>query len=610
MRTGYTQDNVYLSVTTPLGKDVLLLQGFQGEEALSRPFHFTLELRSERRDVDFSQVVGRDAAISLVLRPGDSERYLHGVVTRFVQAGTFEDFTRYIAELRPRLWLLTLTRDSRIFQEKTVPEILQQLFSEHDIDVRMELQRSYAKREYCVQHQESTFDFVSRLMEDEGIFYFFEHSEGQHTLVLADDAGAHAPCPGSGTVKVEGHSDSVRGDDAVTGCELEERVVPGGHALGDYDFEKPSLQLLAQVTGSRQERLSQYEYPGHFTQQDVGEHRGRLRLESHEVRARVLRGQGRVRGFTSGHRFTLAEHAREDVNGDYVLRWVSHSATEEQYTNSFEAFPATTPFRPPLATPRPMITGVQSARVVGDPGSEEICTDRYGRVKVRFHWDREGRNSCWMRVAHGRAGKGWGTFFLPHIGQEVLVTFLDGDPDRPVITGSVHNLEQRVPYPLSADQTRSTVRGMPPGEGEPNELRFEDKKGAEELYLHAHRDMKTTVEHDSTREVGNDDTLVVKKDQVVSVEQGQSLIVGEDLQVKANKRHALEAGEEIHLKSSRVVIEATSGLTLQGPGLGNFITIDASGVSIQGLMVKINSGGSALPGSGAHPKQPKNTSGS
>ncbi|QRK05075.1 type VI secretion system tip protein VgrG [Archangium violaceum] len=602
----YTQDRVYLSLTTPLGKDVLLLHGFHGEESLSRPFHFTLELRSEQRDVDFAQVVGKDAAITLDLVRG-GERFFHGVVTRFVQAGTYPDFTKYIAELRPWLWLLTLTRDSRIFQDKTVPQILEQLFTEHGFtDFRMELQRSYPPREYCVQHQESTFDFVSRLMEDEGIFYFFEHSESRHTLVLADDAGAHAPCPGPGVARVQGHQSTVKTDDAVTGCELEQQVVPDVHALGDYYFVTPSTRLRTKVAGE-QARFEQYEYPGNFTQQHVGEQRGRVRLESHEVRARTLRGQSRVRWFIPGHRFSLTEHDRDDVNGDYVLRWVSHSATVEQYANSFEAFPAATPFRPPRETPRPVMTGVQSARVVGESGARDIWTDSYGRVKVRFPWDREDRDSCWIRVAQSQAGKGWGTFFLPHVGQEVLVTFVDGDPDRPIITGSVYNAEQRVPYPLSAEQTKSTIRGAPSGEGQPNELRFEDKKGVEELYLHARRDMKVAVEQDSLREVGNDDTLVVKKDQIVSVEQGQSLTVGEDLQVKANKRHALEAGEEVHLKSSKVIIEATSGLTLKGPGPGNFITIDASGVSIQGLLVKINSGGSALSGGGANPKRPKNT---
>ncbi|MFY0565820.1 type VI secretion system Vgr family protein [Archangium lansingense] len=612
MRTDFTQDNVYLSVTTPLGKDVLWLQGFQGEEALSQPFHFTLELRSERPDVDFFQVVGQDATISLVLRPGDTERYLHGVVTRFVQAGTFADFTCYTAELRPRLWLLTLTLDSRIFQEMTVPEILEQLFSEHGIDVRMELQDSYAKREYCVQHQESTFDFVSRLMEDEGIFYFFEHSEAQHRLVLADDPDAHAPCPGPGVAKVEGHLPSVRADDSITSCEVEQQMVPEAISMGDYDFEIPSRPLPPKVTGPSGARLARYEFPGRFNQNAVGAQRDQMRMESHEVRAHTLRGQSRVRGFTSGHRFTLAEHPREDINGDYVLRSVSHEATVEQYTNTFEAFPASTPFCPPVVTPRPLVNGVQSARVVGDPGNEEICTDRYGRVKVCFPWDREHRNSCWIRVAHGRAGNGWGNFFLPHIGQEVLVTFMDGDPDRPVITGSVHNREQQVPFSLSAEQTRSTVRGRPSGEGEPNELRFEDKKGAEELSLHARRDMKVTVEHDSVREVENDDTLEIKQgDQIVSVNQGgQSLTVGGDSQVTVGGNHALEAGREIHLKADRIIIEATSGLTLKGPGgllSSQFITIDQGGVVINGKLVNLNSPGMelrAMSGSGAHPRKP------
>jgi type VI secretion system secreted protein VgrG len=573
MRTGFTQDNVYLSVTTPLGKDVLLLHGFQGEEALSQPFQFTLELRSERRDVDFSQVLGQNAALSLVLLPGDGERYLHGVVTRFVQASTFEDFTQYVAELRPRLWLLTLASDSRIFQHQAVPQILGQLFEEHGIDVRMELRRTYAQREYCVQHQESTFDFVSRLMEDEGIFYFFEHSAERHTLVLADDAAAHPSCPGPGVAKLEGHLPSVRGDNSITHCELEQQVVPDGLMLGDYDFENPSRPLRATVNGPGRLGLTQYQYPGRFTQHDEGEQRGQRRLESQELQSHTLRGEGRVRGFTAGHRFTLAEHPREDLNGDYVLRSVSHSATVEQYTNSFEAFPASMPFRPPQVTPRPQVTGVQSARVVGESGSEDIHTDSSGRVKVCFPWDRKEVHSCWIRVAHGRAGNGWGNFFLPHIGQEVLVTYLDGDPDRPIIIGSVHNRDQRVPFSLSAEQTRSTVRGRPSGEGEPNELRLEDKKGAEELYLHARRDLKVTVEHDGVREVGNDDTLVVKK----------------DLRVKVEGNHTQEAGGEFHQKADTITLEATSSLTLQGPGPGNSITIDASGITLRGLMVKINS---------------------
>jgi type VI secretion system secreted protein VgrG len=303
-------------------------------------------------------------------------------------------------------------------------------------------------------------------------------------------------------------------------------VVPGGYAMGDYSFETPSTRLRAEVSG-QEPRWAQYEYPGHFTRQQVGEQRSRVRLEALEVAARTLRGQGRVRGFISGYRFTLAEHVRGDVNGDYVLRWVSHTATREAYGNSFEAIPAATPFRPPRVTPRPVATGVQSARVVGEPGAD-IWTDRYGRVKVQFPWDRKGRqndqSSCWIRVAQGQAGKGWGHFFLPHVGQEVLVTFVDGDPDRPIITGSVYNAEQRVPFELTREQTRSTLRSAPSGEGEPNEVRFEDKKGSEELYLHARRDLKLSADHDSVRVVEHDDTLVVKQgDRQVRVEKGNEV---------------------------------------------------------------------------------------
>ncbi|PTL82653.1 type VI secretion system Vgr family protein [Vitiosangium sp. GDMCC 1.1324] len=563
MRSGYTQDNVYLSVTTPLGKDVLLLHGIQGEEALSQPFHFTLELHSDRLDVDFSRVVGKSATISLAQRDG-SERFFHGIITRFVQAGTFADFTRYIAELRPWFWLLTLTRDSRIFQNQTVPQILQQLFQDQGFtDFRLALRRTYTPREYCVQHQESAFDFASRLMEDEGIFYFFEHTKDRHTLVLADDAAAHVPCPGPGVAKVQGHLNAARTEDAVTGCELEQQVVPGRYALGDYFFETPSTRLQTQVKG-KEGSQEQYEYPGDFTRRDVGERRGRVRLEAHEAQARTLRGQGHVRWFIPGYRFTLAEHERKDLNGAYVLRWVSHSATVEAYSNSFEAFPAATPFRPPRVTPRPVVHGVQSARVVGKAG-EEIWTDRFGRVKVQFHWDREGKkdesSSCWMRVAQGQAGKGWGNFFLPHVGQEVLVTFLDGDPDRPIVTGSVYNAEQVVPYPLPAGQTKSTLRGDSSGKGEPNELRFEDKKGAEELYLHARRDMKTTVARDSVTEIQGNCTIRVRGNLTLDVGGSIKIKAGRSLTQEAKMSLTSIAGMNLTQKA-KLALESSAGTML------------------------------------------------
>ncbi|AKJ02232.1 type VI secretion system secreted protein VgrG [Archangium gephyra] len=610
MSSGYTQDNVYLSVTTPLGKDVLLLHGFQGEEALSHPFHFMLELHSERLDVDFSRVVGKGAAISLAQRTG-GERFFHGIITRFVQAGTFGDFTRYIAELRPWFWLLTLTRDSRIFQNLTVPQILQQLFQEQGFtDFRLALRRTYTPREYCVQHQESAFDFASRLMEDEGLFYFFEHTKDRHTLVLADDAAVHVPCPGPGVAKVQGLQGEARTEDAVTGCELEQQVVPGSYALGDYFFETPSTRLQAQVKGT-EGRQEQYEYPGAFTRRDVGEQRGRVRLEAHEAQARTLRGQGHVRWFIPGYRFTLAEHERQDINGAYVLRWVSHSATVEAYSNSFEAFPAATPFRPPRVTPRPVVNGVQSARVVGKAG-EEIWTDRFGRVKVQFHWDREGkkdeRSSCWIRVAQGQAGKGWGHFFLPHVGQEVLVTFLDGDPDRPIVTGSVYNAEQVVPYPLPAGQTRSTLRGDDSGGGQPNELRFEDKKGAEELYLHARRDMNVSVERDSVTEIQGNCTIRVRGNLTLDVRGSIDVKAGRNLTQEAKMSLRSIAGMNLTQKA-KLALESSAGTMLRHSStlmmmedaqtrISNVRTVHmlkATPLMILGPMIPLPMGGPPLP---------------
>ncbi|ATB28920.1 type VI secretion system Vgr family protein [Melittangium boletus] len=583
MRKGFTQDTRSLSLTTPLGKDVLMLQGFQGEEALSRPFQFSLTMHSARSDVDFSRLVGEGVALSLELE-GGGERYVHGVVTRIVQAGTFADFTEYVAELRPWLWLLTLAHDSRIFQDKTVPQILRQLFTEQGFtDFRLDLRGRYAPREYCVQHQESTFDFVSRLMEDEGIFYFFEHSRERHTLVLADDPAAHPACPGPGKVKVPGRDPSASTNDALTACTLEQRVISGGHALGDYDFEAPSTRLRAEVKGKRA-GPRRYEYPGRFTRQAEGERRGRLRLEAEEVQARVLRGQGRVRWLVPGHRLGVEEHTRADANGPYVVRWVSHSASLEHYANSFEAFPLATPFRPPRQTPRPVATGVQSARVVGESGGE-ISTDRHGRVKVRFHWDREDQRSCWIRVAQGWAGKGWGQLFLPHVGQEVLITFLDGDPDRPIITGSVYNAEQQVPYPLPAHQTRSTLRGMTPAKGDPNELRLEDKKGAEELYLHAHRDMKVSVEHDSVREVRHNDTLEVQEgDRTVRVARGNEVHeVQGNYTLKVQGNLTLDVQGDLTLKSGRSQLhQARMSLTGKA-GMGILHQAGTSLTSIAGM---------------------------
>ncbi|HEV2734298.1 MAG TPA: type VI secretion system tip protein TssI/VgrG, partial [Longimicrobiaceae bacterium] len=428
-------------VTSPLGPDVLVVRDFNGEERISGLFHFSVSMLSEDAALAFDDVVGQGLTVAVELADGSS-RYFHGVVTRFSQAGGYGRTSVYHAELRPWLWMLTLTADCRIWQAQSVPQILEALFGELGFsDFRNALSGTYAARDYCVQYRETAFAFVSRLMEEEGIFYFFEHAEGKHTLVLADDADAHAACPGLATARYRQTATSAEYEDVVTRCTLERQVTTGKMALDDYSFETPATDLVVTVEGSGG-TLRVYDYPGGFAQTSDGERLAKLRIEACEVPARTLRGDSFCRAFAAGCKFTLEGHERDDANVAYVLRSVVHSGSQDGYSNSFEAFPADTPFRPARVTPKPSIPGAQTAVVVGKSG-EEIWTDSYGRIKVQFHWDQKGKSdensSCWIRVAQGWAGTGWGAFFLPRVGQEVLVSFLEGDPDRPIVSGCVYN---------------------------------------------------------------------------------------------------------------------------------------------------------------------------
>jgi type VI secretion system secreted protein VgrG len=425
--------------------------------------------------------------------------------------------TSYRAEVHPKLWLLGKTRESRIFQKKKVPEIIKGIFSDHGVTpVEDKLKGTYAKREYCVQYQESDLDFVARLMEDEGIHYFFKHEDGKHTLVLADDSTAHPPCPNLAKAIYRGDvAASLADEDVVSSLEIEEQVITGSYAQGDYNFEMPSTSLLAKVDG-KDASLKVFEYPGNHAAKGEGEDRAKLRLEAEEALAHRIVGTSYCRAMTAGHTFTLAEHERGDVNTDYIVAHVAHAATGQEYTNSFEAALKKTPLRPARVTARPIIHGAQTALVTGKSG-EEIWTDKYGRIKVQFHWDRLGKkdeqSSCWVRVSQSWAGKGWGAFFLPRIGQEVIVSFLGGDPDRPLITGSVYNAEQTVPYGLPGAQTQSTIKTRSSKEGSAgNELRFEDKKDSEEVLLHAEKDQNFTVKNDFTTKVDHDVKVTVKHD--------------------------------------------------------------------------------------------------
>ncbi len=556
---GYTQSKLPATITSPLGEDKLFLKSLRGEERLSGLFHFVLELSSEDKTPDLSAVVGQPLTVTFLLNDG-SKRHLNGIVGRFAQEGGDARFTSFTAELHPWLWLLTLTADCRIFQNQTVPQIIEKVFTDLGFtDYRNALKGTYQPREYCVQYRESAFAFVSRLMEDEGIYYFFAHTADKHTLVLADDADAHEVCPGLESTSVHYRKSALIGTDdhAVTNCQIEQQVVPGKYALDDFNFETPSTDLITSVSGEGgTQRI--YEYPGGFSKKDEGETRAKVRIEAVEWPAKLLRGSGFCRAFVAGYKFTLKDYDRADVNGAYVLRSVSHQATQDSYSNSFEAFPPDVAFRPVRETLKPIIAGTQTAIVVGKSG-EEIWTDKYGRVKVQFHWDQTGANdensSCWIRVNQGWAGKQWGSVFLPRIGQEVIVGYLEGDPDRPLLLGAVYNAEQTLPYTLPDEQTKSTVKtNSSKGGGGFNELRFEDKKDSEEIYVHAQKDMNLKIEHDRTKEVLNDETNTIKQNRTTTIQEGNYTLVVD----KGNRAIKINTGNDTY------EVKGTRTLTVTG----------------------------------------------
>ena len=615
----YIQDNLKLKVSTPLGPNKLLLRSFRGEERISGLFQFTLEMVSEDNAIDFKSIVGKPVTVTLTLG-NDVEHHLNGIVGRFVQEETNLRLTRYFADIHPWLWMLTKTSDCRIFQNKSTPEILEAIFSDLGFtDFRNDLKKTYDKREYCVQYNESAFNFVSRLMEEDGIFYHFEHVVDKHTLVLGDDADAHQTCPGLESTPVYFRHSLIdhTQDLAVTRCLVEEQVVSGSFAHDDYNFETPNTDLKVE-SQSDSPAFRVYEYPGGFLKKDAGEKRADIRLDALEQPKKVIRGDSFVRAFVAGHKFQLKDHYRADVNQTYVLEAVSHAATQESYTNSFTAFPADTPFRPPRQTPKPRIAGTQTAIVVGKAG-EEIWTDKYGRVKVQFHWDQLGKkdenSSCWIRVDYGWAGKQWGGIFLPRIGQEVIVSYLEGDPDCPLITGSVYNSEQTVPYTLPDEQTKSTVKtNSSKGGNGFNEIRFEDKKDSEEIYFHAQKDQNIVVEHDRTKKVLNNETNEIKKDRSTTIQEGNDTytvakgnrafkvdtgnetydVKGKrDLTITGNETHTNNANYT-HTISGNYSLKVTGNLTIETMGT---LTLKSTGgtniespavVTIKGSFVKIN----------------------
>lgn len=628
-----TQINRPFRVKTSLGEDALLLDSFTGSERVSSPFRFVLRVLSKDANVDMQSLLTQPVVLSVKLDE-DKERHIHANINRMklLEYGS-DGMAAYEIEAVPWLWFLTLFSNCRIFQNMSVPDIVQQVFKDRGFtDFANRTTGTYDPREYCVQYRETDFNFVSRLLEEEGIFYFFEQSQDKHTLVLGDDATAFTSCVNQSIAQFMPSEGGHLADDTVNTLEAEFRVKTGTASHTDYDFTKPSTKLFVTLASKRSGEI--YEYPGKYATHDDGDHYARIRLEEQEVDISTVRGVSNCMGFECGYNFTLEGHYREKVNNEYTLLALEHDAKNAsyragpdepfQYSNRYEAILNSVPFRPPRRARKPVIEGTQTAVVVGKSG-EEIWTDNYGRVKVQFFWDRIGtsddNSSCWIRVAHGWAGKQWGFIALPRVGQEVLVSFLDGDPDRPLITGSVYNADQMPPYTLPDYQTKSTWKSMSSkGGGGFNEIRLEDAKGSEQIFIHGEKDLhlrlkdsrfetilgatNLNVTKDQFEQVAGDSHVHVKGNQNNKVEQTYSLNAGMDHQEKVGQNYALDAGMEIHLKAGmNLVIESGTTLTLKVGG--NFININSGGVFISGSMVFINSGGSAGSGAGANPTAPK-----
>ena len=587
MTASFAQTNTFLKVTTPFGEDELVLDGIEASEGISEMFKLTLHMRSMDSDLAASTLIGNAVTVKLEI-PDGPKRYFNGIATRFIQSGGKDGMAYYSAEVVPKLWLLTLSSDRAIWQTKSIPDIVKAVLSDFGIIFEAKLTGTYAALDYCVQHDETAFAFISRLMESAGIFYFFTFKDGGHTMVLADATTAHVACTDATSVRFFPETGVEHMIDTIASFELENRLVTLKHSQGDYDPLNPSTALGASASGTLGKgELKQW--PGKHLSVASGNAMAKLQVEASQLQAQELRGNGYVYAFTAGTKFTLTDHFRTSLNTSHVLRRVHHTARNDLYRNRFETFLATVPFRPPRLTPLPRVAGSQTAIVVG-PANEEIWTDKEGRVKVRFFWDSLGikdeKSSCWIRVAQSAAGKGFGTLFMPRVGQEVVISYIDADPDRPLITGSVYNGENATPVTLPTNQTQSVIRTRSSPKGTAgNEIRLEDKKDAEEFFMHAQKDMKVDIENALTTTVtkGAEIHTLTEGDRTVDVKKGKEIhnvkgtraldITGDETHDNAgNFTHTVKGNYTLKVTGD-LLLDITGGITIKS---GKAVMIDAT----------------------------------
>ncbi|MHC8319073.1 type VI secretion system Vgr family protein [Pseudomonas sp. LB3P31] len=588
----------------------LLLESFKGTDGLSRAYNFELMLVCQDSGVELKSMMGQHVVLEIELAEG-GPRYLAGYLTRFASIGSDGGMARYTATLNPWFSMLKNRFDTRIFQGCTVEEVVTQVFglcpafSRHEFRLSKPLKR-YT---YITQYRETDFNFVQRLLEEEGMFYYFEHTAETHTMIICDDSSTLLPLPEQPQIRF--HTASVtESADAITQWSGNRQLQSGKIAVQTFDYRQPTNRLpVAMKSLNKQGDVDDfeiYDFPGQYTHgtYDEGEALLRLRVEALELKGKSFHGSSNCRAMKPGYTFELLQHYDHDQGSPDDRQFLLMSVESEghnnylnghqaSYYNTFSCVRKKIVFRPQLTTPRPTISGPQTAIVVGPPG-EEIFTDELGRVKVQFHWDRKGehndKSSCWVRVAQSGASGGFGSILIPRVGDEVVVVFLDGNPDRPLIMGSLYNSKNTPPWSLPANKTQSgfLTRSMKGDGGTANFFRFEDKAGAEQVIMHAERNMDTEIEVDETHSVGSNRTITVggthtetiKKDTVMNVQEGSLTIQVDNqfIQVNAKQHIILQVGD--------------SSITLTPDGIeikGKAITTTSTGTTqITGSEVRVN----------------------
>jgi type VI secretion system secreted protein VgrG len=667
----YQQAGRLMKFSSVLGEDVLLIEGLQGSEAISRLFDFRVGLLAVAgTEVDPKEIIGTKATVEIALLEVQGSRYINGLVASFEQmSGDSQEFDIYRLQMVPSLWQLKLSSNCRVFQSMTVMDIVKKVISPYGLSMEDQTEGTLQPLDYCTQYSESDFDFISRITEQHGIFYWFQHTEDDNKVIFGNSRTPYTDCPlvykakyfPVTSEKEEAYVSVVHEISATAS------MIAGQYTTWDYDFrtyQSHQIDPKASASAYGQNAFELYNWPAgeegyvkdatkQLTTPDHGTGFIAAVAGASDASAEVYRGQSSARSFCPGYTFEMTDNPRDAWNRSYLLTEVAHIAdqvptyrsrgagTETGYKNSFTAIPSDVLFRPPFTTRRPRIYGPQTALVVA-PAGDEIYLDKYGRVCVQFFWDRDRKpntpDNTWLRVAQPWASNGWGAYFWPRVNDEVIVQFINGDPDDPIVIGSVYNGTNMPPYALPANGTRSGILTRSSKDGSAstfNELRFEDKKGSEQVYLHAEMDMDQSIEHDLRVSIGNNDSLTVGVNQAekiggnanrtvagnlvesiggnsdLSITGKQTEKVGGDLSIQVGGDHnhkvsgdyGVDSGGDVYIKGAmNVVIEAGMQLTLKSSG--GFITIDPTGVSISGTMVLINSGGAAGSGSPVQASEP------